>query len=138
MNQKIILRKRIIIGVKKPCPRGLFYKSKEKIRASFLFLLIKKTWWQGWSKSYSTKRCALNQGEEKLFLEKGAFFIKDKIAIAAKFSVNISRRYVMYIMCSTSIQTTFGIQQRLCVLEIFEILSCGNLTRTHSVLTALN
>ena len=44
------------------------------------------------------KKCALNQGEEKLFLEEGAFFIKDKKVTSAKFSVNILRRYVMYAM----------------------------------------
>ena len=77
---------------------GLLYKSKEKIRVSFLFPLIMKPWGQGWSKNYSTKKCALNQGEEKLFLEVGASFIKDKKVISAKFSVNILRRNVMYVM----------------------------------------
>ena len=61
---------------------GLLYKSKEKIRASFLFPLIKKPWGRGWSKDYSTKKCA----------------------------------------CSTTTQTTFGIQQRLLILEIIELL----------------
>ena len=42
--------------------------------------------------------CALNQGEEKVFLEQGVFFIKDKKVISVKFSINISRRYVMYVM----------------------------------------
>ena len=51
-----------------------------------------------WSNNYSTKKCARNPGEEKLFLEEGAFSIKDKKVISAKFSVNISRRYVMYII----------------------------------------
>ena len=32
------------------------------------------------------------------FLKEGALFIKDKKVISAKFSVNISRRYVMYVM----------------------------------------
>ena len=32
-------------------------------------------------------------------------------------------------LCSTTTQTTFGIQQRLLVLEILEIASSGNLTR---------
>ena len=49
-------------------------------------------------KKLLTKKGTLNQGEEKLFLEEGAFFIKDKKVISAKFSVNISRRYVMYVM----------------------------------------
>ena len=115
---------------------GLLYKSKEKIRVSFLFPLIMKPWGQGWSKNYSTKKCALNQGEEKLFLEEGAFFIKDKKVISVKFSVNILRRCVM--LCSTTTQTNFGIQQRLFVLEILGIVSCGNLTRAITVLTALN
>ena len=84
-------------GLKNLAP-GLLYKSKEKIKASFLFPLIKKPCERGWSKNYSTKKCALNQGEEKLFLEESAFFIKDKKVISAKFSVNISRRYVMYVM----------------------------------------
>ena len=44
------------------------------------------------------KKASLNQREEELFLEKGAFFIKDEKVISAKFSVNISRRYVMYVM----------------------------------------
>ena len=84
-------------GSKKLAP-GLLYKSKEKIRGSFLFPLIKKSWGRGWSKNYSTKKCALNQREEKLFLVEGAFFIKDKKVISAKFSVNISRMYVMHVM----------------------------------------
>ena len=40
-------------------------------------------------------------------------------------------------LCSTTTQRTFGIQQRLLVLEILEIVSCGNLTRAIAVLTAL-
>ena len=31
-------------------------------------------------------------------MEEGAFFIKDKNVISAKFSVNISRQYVMHVM----------------------------------------
>ena len=50
------------------------------------------------TKNLLYKKCALNQGEEKLFLEEGAFFIKDKKVTSAKFFVNISRRYVMYAM----------------------------------------
>ena len=42
--------------------------------------------------------CALNPGEEKLFLKEGSLSIKDKKVISTKFSVNISRRYIMYIM----------------------------------------
>ena len=80
-------------GQKKLAP-GLLYKSKEKIRTSFLFPLIKKPWGRGCSKNYSTKKCALSNGGEKLFLEEGAFFIKDNKVI----SVNISRRYVMHVM----------------------------------------
>ena len=66
------------------------------MRASFPFSLIKKPRGQDWSKNYSTKNCALNQWEEKLLLEEGAFFIKDKKVILAKFSVNILKRYVMF------------------------------------------
>ena len=77
---------------------GLLYRSKKKIRTSFLFPLIKNPWGRGWSKDYSTKKCAVNQVEEKLFLDEGAFFIKDKKVISAKFFVNISRRYVMYVI----------------------------------------
>ena len=40
-------------------------------------------------------------------------------------------------LCSTTTQTIFGIQQRLLVLEILEIVSCGDLTRAIAVLTAL-
>ena len=116
---------------------GLLYKSKEKIRASFLFPLIKKPWRQDWSKNYSTKKCALNQGEEKLFLEEGAFFIKDKKVISAKFSVNISRRFVMYVIFY-HYKDNLWIQQRLHDLEILEIVSCGNLTRVIAVVTALS
>ena len=36
---------------------------------------------------------------------------------------------MLCMLCSTTTQTTFGIQQRLLVLEILEIASCGNLTR---------
>ena len=43
---------------------------------------------------------------------------------------------MLCILCSTTTQTTFGIQQRLLVLEILEIVSCGNLTRAIAVLTA--
>ena len=81
--------------------------------------------------------CALNQGEEKPFLEEDAFFIKDKKIVSAKFFVNFSRWYVIYVMFYTT-QTTFGTQQRLLVLEILEIVSCGNLTRAIAVLTALS
>ena len=69
-------------------------------------------------------------------MEERAFFIKDKKVISARFSVNISRRYVM--LCSATTQTTFVIQQRLFVLEILEIVCRGNLTRAITVLTALN
>ena len=41
-------------------------------------------------------------------------------------------------LCSTTVQTTFGVQQRLLVLEILEIVSCGNLTHAIAVLTALS
>ena len=44
----------------------------------------------------------------------------------------------MYVLSSTTTQTTFGIQQRLLVLEILEIVNCGNLTRDIAVLTALS
>ena len=45
-----------------------------------------------------TKKCALNQGKEKVFLQDGASFIKDKKVISAKSSINISSWYVMYVM----------------------------------------
>ena len=41
-------------------------------------------------------------------------------------------------LCSTPTQTTLAIQQRLLVLEILEIVNCGNLTRAIAVLTALS
>ena len=45
---------------------------------------------------------------------------------------------MLCMLCSTTTQVTFGIQQRLLVLEILEIVSCGNQTRTIAVLTALS
>ena len=58
--------------------------------------------------------------------------------MSAKLSVSILRKYVMYVMSSNTTQTTFGIQQRLLVLETSEIVSLGNLTRAIAVLTALS
>ena len=58
--------------------------------------------------------------------------------MSAKLSVSILRKYVMYVMSSNTTQTTFGIQQRLLVLETSEIVSLGNLTRVIAVLTALS
>ena len=49
----------------------------------------------------------------------------------------IVRDGMLCMLCSTTTQVTFGIQQRLLVLDILEIVSCGNLTRAISVLTAL-
>ena len=75
---------------------GLLYKSKEKIRSLSSYKealgarLLKKL--------FDKKVHTINQGEQKLYLEEGAFFIKDKKVIPAKFSINISRRYVMYVM----------------------------------------
>ena len=48
------------------------------------------------------------------------------------------RDSMLCMLCSTTTQTTFGIQQRLLVLEILEIVSCGNVTRAIAVLTALS
>ena len=45
---------------------------------------------------------------------------------------------MLCMLCSTTTQTTFEIQQRLLVLEILEIVSCGNLTRAIAVLIALS
>ena len=45
---------------------------------------------------------------------------------------------MLCMLCSPTTQKTFGIQQRLLVLEILEIVSCGNLTRAIAVLTALS
>ena len=45
---------------------------------------------------------------------------------------------MLCMLCCTTTQVTFGIQQRLLVLEILEIVSCGNQTRTIAVLTALS
>ena len=95
-----------------------------------MFPLIKKPGSRGWSKNYLTKKCALNQGEEKLILEEDAFFIKDKKVISAKFSVNISTRYVMYV-------NFYHYTGNLWDSATLEIVSCGNLTRTIAVLTAL-
>ena len=58
--------------------------------------------------------------------------------MSAKLSVSILRKYVMYVMSSNTTQTTFGIQQRLLVLETSEIVSLGNLTRVIAVLTAVS
>ena len=58
--------------------------------------------------------------------------------MSAKLSVSILRKYVMYVMSSNTTQTTFGIQQRLLVLETSEIVNLGNLTRVIAVLTALS
>ena len=44
---------------------------------------------------------------------------------------------MLCILYFTTTQITFGIRQRLLVLEILEIPSCGNLTRAIAVLTAL-
>ena len=74
------------------------YKSKEKIRASFLFPLIKKPWGRSWSKKIFDKKVCTKSRRKITFLKEGALFIKDKKVISAKFSVNISRRYVMYVM----------------------------------------
>ena len=121
----------------KSLPQGFFIRVNEKIRTYFLFPLIKKPWGRGWSKNYSTKKCSLNQGEEKLFFEEGAFFIKDKKVISAKFPL-IFRDGMLCMLWSTTLQTTFGIQQRLLVLENLEIVGCGNLTRAIAVLIALS
>ena len=45
---------------------------------------------------------------------------------------------MLCMLCSTTAQTTSGIQQRLLILETLEIFSCGNLTRAIAVLTALS
>ena len=50
----------------------------------------------------------------------------------------IFRDGMLRMLCSTTRQATFGIQQRLLVLEILGIVSCGNQTRTIAVLTALS
>ena len=50
----------------------------------------------------------------------------------------IFRDGMLCMLCCTTTQVTFGIQQRLLVLEILEIVSCGNQTRTIAVLTALS
>ena len=69
------------------------------MRASFLFSLIKKPYVRDSSKNYLTKKCALNQGKEILiFVEEDVFFVNNKKLILAKFSVTISKRYVMYVM----------------------------------------
>ena len=50
----------------------------------------------------------------------------------------IFRDGMLCTLCCITTQTTFGIQQRLLVLELLEIVGCGNLTRTIAVLTALS
>ena len=45
---------------------------------------------------------------------------------------------MLCMLCSTTTQTTFGIQQRSLVLEILEIVSRENLTRAIAVLTTLS
>ena len=79
-------------------------------------------------KNYSSKKYALNQGEEKLFFEEGAFFIKDKKSSQQNFPL-IFRDGMLCML---------RFQQRLLVLEILEILNCWNLTRAIAVLTALS
>ena len=69
-------------------------------------------------------------------MEENAFFIKDKKAILEKNFPLIFRDSMLYMLCSTTTQTSFGIQQCLLVLEILESVSCGNLTRAIVVLTA--
>ena len=84
------------LGSKNLAP-GLVYKSKEN--KSFFFLSsYKEALGARLVKRIFDKKCALNQGKKKLFLEEVVFFIKDKNVISAKFPVNISRRYVMYVM----------------------------------------
>ena len=50
----------------------------------------------------------------------------------------IFREGMLCMLCSTTTQTTFGIQQRLLVLEILEIVRCWNLTHAIAVLAALS
>ena len=71
--------------------------------------------------------CALNQGEEKLFLEEAASLSRTKKSSQLNFPL----------IFSTTTQTNFRIQQRFLVLEILEIVSCGNLTGAIAVLIAL-
>ena len=50
----------------------------------------------------------------------------------------IFRDGMLCMLCSTTAQTTSGIQQSLLVLETLEIFSCANLTRAIAMLTALS
>ena len=68
-------------------------------------------------------RCVLYQGQKKSSQQNFPLIFRDSM---------------LCILSSTTTQTTFGIQQRLLVLEILEIVSCGNLTRAIAVLTALS
>ena len=64
-------------------------------------------------------------------------FLKIKISSQQNFPL-IFQDGILCIFCSATTQTTFGIQKRLLVLEILEIVSCWNLTRAIAVLTALS
>ena len=76
--------------------------------------------------------CALNQGKEKLFFEEGAFFIRDEKVISAKFPINISRRYVMYVkfchytdsLCNSATFACFR-NFKNCKLWEFDPCHCG-------------
>ena len=102
-----------------------------------MFPLIKKPGSRGWSKNYLTKKCALNQGEEKLILEEDAFFIKDKKVISAKFSVNISRRLFMYVMFYHYIGNLWN-SATFARFRNFRNFHLRELTRTIAGLTALS
>ena len=62
---------------------------------------------------------------------------KTKMSSQQNFPL-IYRHGMLCMLCSTTTKTTFGIQQRLLVLEILEIASYGNLIRAIAVLTALS
>ena len=89
-------------------------------------------------KNLFDKKCALNQGEEKIYWTKKAPSLsRTKKSSQQDFSL-IFLDGILCMLCSTATQTTFEIQQRFLVLKILEIASCGNLTRVIAVLTALS
>ena len=73
---------------------GLLYKSKEENKGFFSLSSYK----EALRATLFNKRVRTKSRRKKIFLEEGAFVIKDKKVISAKLSVNISRRYVMYVM----------------------------------------
>ena len=118
----------------KTLPQGFFIRVKRKQGLFFSFLLYKRHGGEVGQKIILQKvrtklrrrktifggRCVLYQGQKKSSQQNFPLIFRDSM---------------LCILSSTTTQTTFGIQQRLLVLEILEIVSCGNLTRAIAALT---